>query len=60
MTAQAVAKEMIRWGRGGSIAFIASMSGTVVNKVRRPMTTSDSADIRRGSSVLRITLRKPA
>lgn len=34
MTAQAVAKEMIRHGRGGSIAFIASMSGTVANRVR--------------------------
>lgn len=34
MTAQAVAKEMIRHGRGGSIAMIASMSGTVANKVR--------------------------
>lgn len=33
MTAQAVAKEMIRWGRGGSIAMIASMSGTVANRV---------------------------
>lgn len=33
MTAQAVAKEMIRWGNGGSIAMIASMSGTVANKV---------------------------
>jgi len=32
MTAQAVAKEMIRWGNGGSIAMIASMSGTVANK----------------------------
>lgn len=33
MTAQAVAKEMIRWGRGGSIVLIGSMSGTVANKV---------------------------
>ncbi len=33
MTAQAVAKEMIRWGNGGSIAMIASMSGTIANKV---------------------------
>ncbi|KXT00268.1 hypothetical protein AC578_1235 [Pseudocercospora eumusae] len=32
MTAQAVAKEMIRHGRGGSIAMIASMSGTVANR----------------------------
>lgn len=33
MAAQAVAKEMIRWGNGGSIAMIASMSGTVANRV---------------------------
>lgn len=33
MTAQAVAKEMIRWGNGGSMAFIASMSGTIANRV---------------------------
>ncbi|TKA34641.1 hypothetical protein B0A54_13785 [Friedmanniomyces endolithicus] len=32
MTAQAVAKEMIRHGRGGSIAIIASMSGTIANR----------------------------
>jgi NAD(P)-dependent dehydrogenase (short-subunit alcohol dehydrogenase family) len=36
MTAQAVAKEMIRWGNGGSIAMIASMSGSVANRVRVP------------------------
>lgn len=33
MTAQAAAKEMIRHGRGGSIAMIASMSGSVANRV---------------------------
>ncbi|KAJ6084139.1 Short-chain dehydrogenase/reductase SDR [Penicillium sp. IBT 16267x] len=32
MTAQAVAKQMIRFGNGGSIAMIASMSGTVANR----------------------------
>ncbi|KAF2863290.1 dehydrogenase with different specificitie [Piedraia hortae CBS 480.64] len=32
MAAQAVAKEMIRWGNGGSIAMIASMSGTIANR----------------------------
>jgi NAD(P)-dependent dehydrogenase (short-subunit alcohol dehydrogenase family) len=36
MTAQAVAKEMIRWGNGGSIAMIASMSGSVANRVSTP------------------------
>ncbi|KAI9830852.1 MAG: hypothetical protein M1838_005776 [Thelocarpon superellum] len=32
MTAQAAAKQMIRFGNGGSIALIASMSGTVANR----------------------------
>lgn len=36
MTAQAVAKQMIRFGNGGSIAMIASMSGTIVNRVCCP------------------------
>ena len=34
MTAQAVAKQMIRFGNGGSMAFIASMSATIANRVR--------------------------
>jgi NAD(P)-dependent dehydrogenase (short-subunit alcohol dehydrogenase family) len=33
MTAQAVAKQMIRFGKGGSIVLIASMSGSVANRV---------------------------
>ena len=33
MTAKAVAKEMIKAGKGGSIVLIASMSGTVANRV---------------------------
>lgn len=33
MTAQAVAKQMIRFGNGGSIALIASMSATIANRV---------------------------
>merc|ERR1711939_112717 len=32
MSAQAVAREMIRWGNGGSIAMITSMSGTIANR----------------------------
>ncbi|KAL8907734.1 MAG: hypothetical protein Q9207_001217 [Kuettlingeria erythrocarpa] len=32
MTAQAAAKQMIRFGNGGSIAMIASMSGHIVNR----------------------------
>jgi NAD(P)-dependent dehydrogenase (short-subunit alcohol dehydrogenase family) len=34
MTAQAAARQMIKWGRGGSICLIGSMSGTVANRVR--------------------------
>jgi NAD(P)-dependent dehydrogenase (short-subunit alcohol dehydrogenase family) len=41
MTAQAVAKQMIKFGNGGSMAFIASMSGTVANRVRPPRVVSD-------------------
>ena len=37
MTSQAVAKQMIRYGNGGSVALIASMSGTVANRVFRPL-----------------------
>lgn len=33
MTAQAAAKQMIKFGNGGSIVMIASMSGTVANRV---------------------------
>lgn len=33
MTAQAAAKQMIKFGKGGSIVLIASMSGTVANRV---------------------------
>ncbi|KAF2003907.1 NAD(P)-binding protein [Amniculicola lignicola CBS 123094] len=32
MTAQAVAKQMVKYGNGGSIVMIASMSGTVANR----------------------------
>jgi hypothetical protein len=39
MTAQAVAKQMIRFGNGGSIAMIASMSGTIANRVSPPPST---------------------
>jgi NAD(P)-dependent dehydrogenase (short-subunit alcohol dehydrogenase family) len=33
MTAQAVAKQMIRFGNGGSMVLIASMSASIANKV---------------------------
>ncbi|KAF2751994.1 NAD(P)-binding protein [Sporormia fimetaria CBS 119925] len=32
MTAQAVAKQMVKFGKGGSIVLIASMSGTIANR----------------------------
>ncbi|KAI5818333.1 hypothetical protein BZA77DRAFT_277486 [Pyronema omphalodes] len=32
LTAQAVAKEMVRYGNGGSVVLVASMSGTVANR----------------------------
>jgi NAD(P)-dependent dehydrogenase (short-subunit alcohol dehydrogenase family) len=35
MCAQAVAKQMIRFGKGGSIVMIASMSGSIANRVGR-------------------------
>jgi len=35
MTAQAAAKQMIRFGNGGSIVLIASMSGSFANRVRQ-------------------------
>jgi len=34
MTAQAVARQMLRFGNGGSVVLIASMSGTIANRVR--------------------------
>lgn len=33
-TAQAAGRQMSRFGNGGSIVLIASMSGTITNKVR--------------------------
>ncbi len=33
MTAQAAAKQMVKFGNGGSIVMIASMSGTIANRV---------------------------
>jgi NAD(P)-dependent dehydrogenase (short-subunit alcohol dehydrogenase family) len=46
MTAQAVAKQMIRFGNGGSIALIASMSGTIANRVRSPPPSLDDCEPR--------------
>lgn len=52
MAAQAVAKEMIRWGNGGSIAMIASMSGTIANRV------SPSPSVASPSPVARVGRRE--
>ncbi len=38
-TAQAAGRQMVRFGNGGSIILIASMSGSITNKVR------DSTDV---------------
>lgn len=35
-TAQAAGQQMVRFGTPGSIVLIASMSGSITNKVRRP------------------------
>jgi NAD(P)-dependent dehydrogenase (short-subunit alcohol dehydrogenase family) len=60
MTAQAVAKQMIRVGTGGSIVLIASMSGTVANRVRPPqlLTIACTNFITRDSSARHTTRQK--
>jgi NAD(P)-dependent dehydrogenase (short-subunit alcohol dehydrogenase family) len=45
MTAQAVAKQMIKYGNGGSIVLIASMSGSIANKVRRLIVSNEALQI---------------
>lgn len=57
MTAQAVAKEMIRHGRGGSIVMIASISGTVANRVGVHAVPRDKllADLLCRTSFVRLT-----
>lgn len=50
MTAQAAAKQMVRFGNGGSIVMIASMSGTIANRVcvfSWPLSHSSSNDRRK-------------
>lgn len=55
MTSQAVAKQMIKFGSGGSIVLIASMSGTIANRVCRCSELGTSiADRRVGSDLLRL------
>ena len=45
MTAQAAAKQMIRFGNGGSIVMIASMSASIANRVRFRISISISTYI---------------
>jgi NAD(P)-dependent dehydrogenase (short-subunit alcohol dehydrogenase family) len=60
MTAQAAAKQMIKFGNGGSIVLIASMSGTVANRVRpsRLLTTYHTNQVNRASSAPHTTRQK--
>ena len=60
MTAQAVAKQMIRFGNGGSIAMIASMSAHIANRVCHSgdFAFEGQADFSRVSSVQRTTHQK--
>ncbi|KFY12726.1 hypothetical protein V492_03691 [Pseudogymnoascus sp. VKM F-4246] len=53
MMAQAVAKQMIRFGKGGSITMIASMSGTVANRglLCAPYNASKSAVLQLGRNL---------
>lgn len=41
LTAQAAARQMVKFGKGGSIVMIASMSGTIANRVRCFLYSSD-------------------
>ena len=61
MTAQAVAKRMIKYGNGGSIAVIASMSATIANRVNRPVDQKIREKLTTGrvSYALHITPQKP-
>jgi NAD(P)-dependent dehydrogenase (short-subunit alcohol dehydrogenase family) len=59
MTAQAVARQMVRFEQGGSVVLIASMSGTVANRVRLPFPSFQShTDILRASSVPHTMLQR--
>ena len=60
MTAQAVAKQMIKFGNGGSIAMIASMSAHVANRVHSsPSLLLSCTDVSRVSSAQPTMLPKP-
>lgn len=60
MTAQAAAKQMIKFGSGGSIVLIASMSGTVANRVGRSrlLVVSHTNQVNRVSSAQHTTRPK--
>jgi NAD(P)-dependent dehydrogenase (short-subunit alcohol dehydrogenase family) len=60
MTAQAVARQMVRFEQGGSVVLIASMSGSVANRVRLPFSLVQShTDFLRASFVLHTMLQRP-
>jgi NAD(P)-dependent dehydrogenase (short-subunit alcohol dehydrogenase family) len=56
MTAQAAAKQMIKFGKGGSIVMIASMSGHIANRVRlsHALTSPPYTDVLVGPHLLGI------
>ncbi len=59
MTAQAVARQMVRFEQGGSVVLIASMSGTVANRVRLPFLLFKSlTNILRASSAPHTMLQR--
>lgn len=63
MTSQAVAKQMIKFGSGGSICLIASMSASVANRVSAPTRSVYHpfyADLTRASYVLPTMLQRLA
>ena len=50
-TAQAAGRQMARFGRGGSIILIASMSGSITNRVSPDRKVASGIDIGAGSRV---------
>ena len=53
-TAQAAGREMVRFGNAGSIILIASMSGSITNKVRESQHACVRASVR-----ARVLIRRP-
>ena len=57
-TAQAAGREMVRFGNAGSIILIASMSGSITNKVRESLRACVRACVR-ASVRARVLIRRP-